>query len=112
MTTENINNNALNESAEAIEKTTAIWAEHGTPRASNNVAIILSFFVSSVLTVIVAIVTQPQPSIKGNIAFPFNPRNFNGLFPITASLGKYPESSNKPNEIKNVRTIGKIMAIA
>jgi len=71
-----------------------------------------SLSVSKMRVVIVAIVSHPSPMTIGNTAFPFSPIFLKILLVITASLGRYPESSINPKTRKKQPTMGKTMAMA
>ncbi len=94
----------------SIPRTTPSCAEQGMPSARSRVIISRSFFVSRMRVVRVAIVSQPSPRMRGRTALPLQPIFLKTLSTITASLGRYPESSIIPKPIKNVPTIGNIMA--
>lgn len=73
--------------------------------------IILSFLVSRIRVVNVAMVSQPSPSTMGNTALPFKPITLNNLLTITASLGRYPLSSINPKLMKKNPTMGNMIAM-
>ena len=60
----------------------------------------------------VAMVSQPSPSIMGSTALPFSPITRKTRFTMMAMRGKYPESSMMLNTKKNVVTMGSTMAKA
>ena len=60
----------------------------------------------------VAIVSQPKPSTIGRTAFPLRPIERSIRLDITASRGRYPESSSIEKTKKNVVTTGRTMATA
>ena len=95
----------------AIPISTPSWAEQGTPSASSRVVCIRSFRVSRIRVVSVAMVSQPSPSTIGSTALPFRPIAWKGRLAITASRGRYPESSRMLKARKKVSTIGMTMAI-
>ena len=79
---------AMKDNSPSIPSMTPSWAEHGTPRANRSVTIILSFLLSNILAVIVAIVSQPSPRTIGSTALPLRPISLNILSTIIASLGR------------------------
>ena len=60
----------------------------------------------------VAIVSHPSPRIIGSTALPLQPIFLKRRSIITASRGRYPESSRIPNPRKKVPTIGRTIATA
>lgn len=71
-----------------------------------------SFRDSSILVVMVAMVSHPRPRTIGRTAFPLSPIPLKTLSTITASLGRYPESSRKLKNTKKKLTMGSTMAMA
>ena len=90
--------------------TTVSWAEHGTPRARSRMTIIRSLRVSRIRVVRVAMVSQPRPSTMGRTALPLSPMRRKSPSTMTASRGRYPESSSAPKAMKKVPTIGSTRA--
>ena len=93
-------------------KMTLSCDEHGMPSASSSVTSMRSLRVSMMRAVSVAIVSQPRPSTIGRTALPFSPMPRSTRLDMTASRGRYPESSSIEKTKKNVVTTGRTMATA
>lgn len=78
------------EIATPIASRTAIWAEQGTAKANNSVAITRWRPVSSVRVVTVAMVSQPRPRTIGSPAWPLRPILRIRRWAVTASRARYP----------------------